>query len=117
MHDKTAQGNDFFKCDFCLSPWDDANPMVEGHRGSLICSRCLRVAYTQLVTHNSPDATTTDSCTLCLEAREQPVWISPLTEANACLRCVKLSSRALERDEDSHWERPASETGSQDATS
>ena len=108
MHDPDASGTDFFKCDFCHAAWQDENPMVEGHRGSLICLRCLSVAYDRLVTHTDPDADSTESCVMCLEARQQPVWVSPITDVHACLRCVKLAARALERDDETDWLRPGS---------
>jgi ClpX C4-type zinc finger len=114
MHDETSQGTDFFKCDFCQTTWEDSNPMVEGHRGSLICAKCLRIAYERLVVHNDPDATEIDSCCMCLEARQQAIWISPVTDAKACLRCIKLAARALEQDDDVAWSKPAPSSTDQD---
>ena len=34
-----------FLCDYCGNTWSDDRPMVEGHRGSLVCARCLSLAY------------------------------------------------------------------------
>ncbi|MHC4977374.1 MAG: hypothetical protein ACYTF7_12360 [Planctomycetota bacterium] len=106
MHDPNAQGTEFFKCDYCHASWEESNPMVEGHRGSLLCAKCIRVAYTQLVSNEAPDLESTESCAMCLEARNQPIWVSPATDAHACLRCVKLGARALESDDDTDWQRP-----------
>lgn len=109
MHDASAQGNDFFKCDFCLSGWSEDRPMVEGHRGSLICVRCLTLAYTQVVVHDAgeapPGGTT---CALCLEERSQKHWHSPLREtAWACERCIRQAAQMLEKDPESSWTRPS----------
>jgi hypothetical protein len=108
MHDQDAQGNEFFKCDFCLNPWAEDRQMVEGHRGSLICSRCLTLAYAEVVAGGGgarPPAGTT--CTLCLEERTQQHWQSPARpEAWACERCIRQSGQILEKDEESGWKRP-----------
>lgn len=108
MHDESAQGNDFFKCDFCLSPWSEDRPMVEGHRGSLICAACLAVAYTQVVVHEIGDEGAAGvKCTLCLEERKQKHWHSPMREeAWACERCIRQSGQMLEKDEEYGWKRP-----------
>ncbi len=108
MHDSTATGNDFFKCDFCRRSWADDLPMVEGHQGSLICARCLTVAYTTLVvSEDAPLPKGGATCTLCLEERTQPEWRSPLhDEAVVCLRCVKQSATTLEKDPDFGWKKP-----------
>lgn len=108
MHDQGAAGNDFFKCDFCLNPWAEDRPMVEGHRGSLICARCLTVAYSEVVAHERgttpPEGV---ACALCLEDRSQAHWQSPAREqAWACERCIRQSGQMLEKDPDSGWTRP-----------
>lgn len=108
MHDPSREGAEFFVCDFCRRPWSDDRPMVEGHRGSLICANCLRVAYTELVLTQSPSVYEVESCTMCLEQRRQPGWRSPLfEEAVVCLRCIKQSATVFEKDPDLHWTRPA----------
>jgi len=108
MHDQKAEGNEFFKCDFCLNPWAEDRPMVEGHRGSLICARCLTMAYLEVVTSDAgetpPEGVT---CALCLEDRPQKHWHSPVRdEAWACERCIRQSGQTLEKDEESGWKRP-----------
>jgi hypothetical protein len=81
MHDHDAQGNEFFKCDFCRRPWADDLPMVEGHKGSLICAECLMLAYDELVNRRGPHAggRTIDGaeCALCLLQQPGPVWLPP----------------------------------------
>ncbi|MCA9287259.1 MAG: hypothetical protein KDA05_01665 [Phycisphaerales bacterium] len=108
MHDPSARGNDFFKCDFCLSAWSEDRQMVEGHRGALICVKCLTLAYAQVVTQDAGQAAPAGvACTLCLEQRTQKHWRSPLRdEAWACERCIRQSGQVLEKDPDSGWTRP-----------
>jgi hypothetical protein len=107
MHDPSAEGNDFFKCDFCLVGWSDENPMVGGHQGSLICARCLTAAYGSVVHSGSPPLPDGGSCTMCLEDRTDPCWRSTdQTQAVVCLRCIKQAARVLEKDADLGWKRP-----------
>lgn len=83
--------------------------MVEGHRGSLICVDCLTVAYTEVFV-NAGDARPPEgqTCTMCLERRDQAHWISPLhPEACVCKRCINQAAVTLERDPDHDWKRPA----------
>jgi hypothetical protein len=111
-----------FICDFCLRIWADDRPMVEGHKGSLICSACLTLAYDEL--WNRPaGASATRACALCLEKRNENCWtpkpwpptgkdtvqglaIDATTPPIACKRCVKQSVVMLERDPDYGWRRP-----------
>lgn len=109
MHDPSATGAEFFKCDFCRQPWSDDRPMVEGHRGSLICARCLTIAYTRLALHDDADTPRVEQCALCLESREQPGYASPIDDSVvACLRCVRQSATTLAKDPDSGWSKPES---------
>jgi hypothetical protein len=133
MHDPNAQGEDFFICDFCRRPWRTERPMVEGHKGSLICAPCLGAAYTELVhlhagtefiapntrarelmREGSDPATAPGAtrCALCLEFRAEPYWASPLVDGSfACRRCVRQSTTTLERDPELNWRRPAPPPG------
>ncbi|MGD9689862.1 MAG: ClpX C4-type zinc finger protein [Phycisphaerales bacterium] len=107
MHDPSAQGNDFFKCDFCRRAWAEDRPMVEGHHGSLICASCLTVAYSAVVHQSSGADLAGGTCTMCLEPRDEPQWQSPLhPEARVCRRCIKQSAGVLEHDEEFAWKRP-----------
>ncbi len=106
MHDKDADGNEFFKCDFCGLAWADDRPMVEGHQGSLICAPCLTVAYVSLVVHEEGMVHSGAKCSMCLEERKQPQWESPVRDARVCLRCLKQSATVLEKDKDYAWKRP-----------
>lgn len=108
MHNPGAEGNEFFLCDFCRRPWSEQRPMVEGHRGSLVCAACLATAYTALVHLQAGEASAPgQTCTMCLEHRAQPHWRSPLyPEALICLRCVRQSATTMEKDPDTGWTRP-----------
>lgn len=117
MRDPNADENNLtpadFWCDFCRRAWGDDLAMIEGHKGSLACARCLTVAYRVLVIdEHEGDTYEGDhpegaACTMCLEHRKQAMWQSPAEpDAWICLRCVKLSARAMEKDPDSGWSRP-----------
>jgi len=108
MHDESAEGNDFFKCDFCRRSWAEDRPMVEGHRGSLICGQCLTVAYTEVVVQAVGSAVPPDAtCRMCLEHREGLHWTSPLHETeHICLRCIKQSAGVMVKDKESGWKKP-----------
>lgn len=120
MHDSSAQGNDFFKCDFCRRGWSDDRPMVEGHKGSLICAACLTVACAEVLIGKQgemgvrgpvhPASGEGPWCTLCLERRAQLYWASPMhPEVKACTRCIRQSASVLEKDPDFNWKRPRAE--------
>lgn len=108
MHDQSAQGNDFFKCDFCGKSWAEDLPMVEGHRGSLICAPCLSEAYTQVVhVGNLALPSGNETCAMCLEVRKDGQWRSTRgIPSLICLRCIKQGARMLEKDPDLGWKRP-----------
>ncbi|MBL8989977.1 MAG: hypothetical protein JNJ48_00190 [Phycisphaerae bacterium] len=109
MHDPTAQGTDFFKCDFCRRPWREDRPMVEGHRGSLVCADCLTAAHLEIVNEKRPGHRPPEhgACTMCLERRDEPHWQSPLFDgAFICRRCIRQSAQTLAKDPDSGWTRP-----------
>ncbi|MEM0984566.1 MAG: hypothetical protein AAGI17_11535 [Planctomycetota bacterium] len=96
-------------CDFCAQPWSDERPMVEGHRGSCICGRCLTIAWVELMeTRISDDPGEGESCCLCLESdRPDPHWRSPIFEGKlACRRCVKQAAGALHKDREIEWTKP-----------
>jgi hypothetical protein len=108
MHDTDAEGNEYFKCDFCRNAWAEDRQMVEGHRGSLICSQCLSMAYRVVLLQKSgvtvPEAVT---CTLCIQHQESQHWQSPAYEtAYACQRCINQSARILQKDPEAGWKIP-----------
>ena len=94
-------------CDFCHTPWGGQQAMIEGHQGSVICGKCLTVAFTFLCleSHEEPFAGT--KCNMCLEDREEPLWESPLYEgAWICRRCARMAATSLDRSKDFEWEKP-----------
>ena len=103
-------------CDFCAREWTEDIPMIEGHRGSCICGRCLTLAYTEVVVNGRNSAGAEYFCVMCLEAGSdraslhrvgEPGWRSPVRdEAAACRRCIKLAAGALSKDPGSGWRRP-----------
>jgi hypothetical protein len=105
-----------FLCDFCGRAWDGESPIVEGHRGSLICGDCLAAAYRALVLDSQNSAPAGYQCRLCLESRPDQGWVSPAPSrpagdtaeapAAACARCIRQSAAVLAKDKDYHWQRP-----------
>jgi hypothetical protein len=107
MHDPTATGADFFVCDFCRKAWAEDRPMVEGHQGSLVCSKCLSLAYMDVVHLGGGHEQAGLKCTMCLEERKDAQWSSPaFGESRICRRCIKQSATVLEKDEEAGWKRP-----------
>jgi hypothetical protein len=106
-------------CDFCHRPWTEDEPMVEGHRGSCICGRCLTVAYTEIIAAGGGEPNEA-RCVMCLEDERdrtsakhggEPCWRSPVHEsAVICRRCIDLAASALHKDRDFAWTRPETET-------
>jgi ClpX C4-type zinc finger len=94
-------------CDFCGSSWSDQRPMVEGHQGGCVCGSCLSLAYREVVIAEANLAPTGYRCILCLEARTDPAWASPMREGvHLCKRCIKQSAAVLAKDPDYGWKRP-----------
>ena len=110
MNEVGEDGNLVFLCDFCKSPWAEDRPMVEGHRGSLICGNCLSIAFMELV-HLDTGITPPreQACSLCLEnGRDGLHWVSPVDDdVIACRRCIKQSAGVLHKDKDIAWTKPA----------
>lgn len=97
-----------FICDFCRRCWAQDRPMIEGHRGSLICGLCLAAAHTEVVLNGGgvrlPEG---ETCVLCLAPKDEPHWRGR-AEARppACKTCIKRSGAMLEKDPDNNWKRP-----------
>lgn len=95
-------------CDFCRSHWREDVPVVEGHQGSIVCARCLTVAYTRVVVDGDDSGPGGYTCTMCLEQRGDPAWQSPAhPEAVICRRCIKLAAGAMKKDPESDWLPPS----------
>jgi len=108
MHETNEAGELIFRCDFCLSQWSDDRPMVEGHRGGLICGPCLAVAYRAvLIDRTGVPCPAEATCRLCLSRRELPCWVGLIDEsAIACRSCIAKSARILDRDAETDWSLP-----------
>jgi hypothetical protein len=104
-------------CDFCRRAWTEDVAMVEGHRGSCICGRCLTLAWVEVMRAGGSSVPSDFRCTMCLESGRdraaleragEPGWQSPIHgEAFICRRCVEQAARVLGRDPDSRWVAPA----------
>ncbi|MHB1157294.1 MAG: hypothetical protein ACYC26_10710 [Phycisphaerales bacterium] len=95
-------------CDFCGVTWDQVKPMIEGHRGSILCLACLAKAIEQA--EESEEAFT---CTMCRVEREAGMkrWHFEPRPAHAnqegviCWDCVQQADRAFGKDTDVDWTR------------
>jgi len=93
-------------CDYCDAEFVDA-AMVEGHQGSLVCMKCLTMAFTELKTLKGGAENKGKKCRMCLEERDEALWESPMMPgAYICVRCTTMAYRAMEKDPDSGWKRP-----------
>jgi len=94
-------------CDFCHAEWTEDVPVIEGHQGSIICGKCLTVAFTQVVLHAADTGRPGYKCVMCLEHREDVAWESPVyPEATICKRCINLAAGSMSKDPDTGWKRP-----------
>ena len=101
---RTVDGGVIISCDFCGTDWDQIKPMVEGHRGSVICLVCLEIALADAQAGDSPF-----SCTLCL--REEldatlPHWPHADRDAVICQDCIHQAARQFSKDKDIDWTWP-----------
>jgi len=113
MNETNEQGEVVFRCDYCKMAWAADRQMIEGHRGSLICDRCLSIAYTEIVHLDSGyHPAKTEACRLCLEVERDGLhWQSPIDDAAlACRRCIKQSAGVLHKDPDFPWKKPIDPT-------
>lgn len=107
MQHHTEEGV-FLACDFCGIDWDMERPMIEGHKGSILCLDCLGRAIDEASSSSEPF-----DCTLCLVEREPPMarWAHPEPgeDANAaatvCWDCLQQADRTFARDKDTDWSR------------
>ena len=94
-------------CDFCGSEWKEEVPMIEGHQGSCICGKCLKMAWQQVVVNRMNDTHEDWTCRMCLEKRDEPCYRSPLEEtAHICRRCIRMGAHALQSDDPESWDLP-----------
>ncbi len=107
-------------CDFCGIDWDEVIPMIEGHKGSVLCVSCLTLALPVLEEQEQrqkadgppiPDAL--ESCSLCLQPVENgtPWWsnsgATPSEGLNPgavmCRSCARQAARGFHKDPDTEF--------------
>ena len=94
-------------CDFCGTEWDQVKPMIEGHRGSVICLPCVKSSIT-----TNAESAEEFVCTLCLSAqpggttvwRPHPVAEKANPEAVVCESCIQQASEAFGKERNVDFE-------------
>ena len=102
---RTEQAGIVISCDFCGTDWDELIPMIEGHRGSVLCLACLKQAL-----DNATPADEPFECTLCLSGKPAgvKVWRHPGPQASEglnagatlCWGCIRLAAKGFHKDPD-----------------
>ena len=94
-------------CDFCGTDWDEVKPMVEGHRGAVLCLTCLMHAVEQIEvpeTSNADSATGKFTCPLCRRENipaDVPRWSHPNHgDTIACEDCIRQADGTFGKDPD-----------------
>lgn len=111
---RTEQGGIIISCDFCGTDWDaydesQQRPMVEGHRGSVICLPCLKQALAEMKPAADPYF-----CTLCVREKIDPSlprWFHPApvpspglnAHAVVCRDCIHQAAGKFSKDQDVPW--------------
>ena len=100
---RQEDGGIVISCDFCGTDWDEVVPMIEGHRGSVLCLSCLKAALD--LTQPASEAF---ECTLCLSHKpaEKKRWIHPQPQpspglnpdAVLCWDCIRLAAKGFHKD-------------------
>lgn len=98
-------GGIVISCDFCGTDWDEQLSMIEGHRGSVLCLECLKLALDAA----EPADEATD-CSLCLSGKPAGTkrWRHPSpkpspglnTGATLCWDCIRLAAKGFHKDPD-----------------
>lgn len=96
---RTEHGYVIISCDYCGTDWDQVRPMIEGHRGSVLCLNCLKLALASMTPPGERY-----HCNLCIrDGLDQPRWTSPATGAHACRSCVHQAAGTFSKDPDVDW--------------
>lgn len=100
-------------CDFCGTDWDPydtsyANPMVEGHHGSVMCLACMKRALAEIQAWESAF-----DCPMCLQHHEAgtEAWTHPEpgdqpginAGAVVCRPCIRQAAGRFNKDTDVAW--------------
>ena len=113
---RTEDDGVIISCDFCGTDWDQVKPMVEGHKGSVLCLACLATA----LDHCAVEADAF-KCTLCVREplpADLPRWrhaapdrsaLGLNVDAVACEECLHQAAWAFSRDKeiDFTWKNPS----------
>lgn len=111
---RTESDGIIISCDFCGTDWDAyapacSRPMVEGHKGSVICLECVKQALGE-----TREAEGEYFCSLCIRdgiPADLPRWKhpgakpSPGLNADACLcrDCLYQAAGRFSKDPDVDW--------------
>lgn len=98
---RTEDGGIVISCDFCNTDWDEIKPMIEGHRGSVLCLSCLKFSMVMAAPCDEPF-----DCVLCLHPQEvgQIAWRHPdHPKATACIDCLQQAAGTFSKDPDIDW--------------
>lgn len=101
---RTEDGGVIISCDFCGTDWEPQTGlpfMTEGHRGSVICLACVKLALQHAAKSDGEFP-----CTLCLQERSAGTlrWSNPSKPAAlACAECINQAARVLGKDPDVGW--------------
>jgi hypothetical protein len=98
-------GGVVISCDFCGTDWDEQLPMIEGHRGSVLCLACLRHAL-----DGAQPAEESFTGAMCLSDRSAGTscWTHPGPApspglnpgAILCWDCIRLAAKGFHKDPD-----------------
>lgn len=104
MQRETPEGI-VISCDFCGVDWDEVKPMLEGHKGSVMCLDCLRRALDEAGPAEEPF-----TCTLGLTEHDagKLCWRHPAPEpspglnadAVAAWQHIRLAAKTFQKDKD-----------------
>ena len=102
---RTEDGGIVISCDFCGTDWDEQLPMIEGHRGSVLCLECLKQALDEAEPIDKPF-----EGTLCLSRKPAGIkaWQHPAPkpspglnpDAQLCWDCIRLAAKGFHKDPD-----------------
>ena len=99
---RIEDGSLIVSCDFCRTDLDGQFPVIEGHRGAIICLECLKLALDSLTTES-----TTYKCVLCLREPLPPTlprFHHPnAPDTFACRDCIHQTADVFDRDPDINW--------------
>jgi len=105
---RTEDAMVIISCDFTGEDWDEVQPMIEGHQGSIISLAGLNLAIDHACEQSQKFA-----CTMCLRDQEagQRAWKpDPIPQggnprAMICWDCIRQADRSFAKDSDTDWDR------------